>query len=137
MNSSVGVSGFLYHPQSQQVLLARQPEYWSLLEDIASKSSDPISFFQGMAFKAVKVKLDKKDIFSVYDYFDSKKKLNMFILFGCVDKCYPVSNSMYSWFTFKAITKLACSVQTKHDLIIAQRVISAQARSTEDVSLKV
>lgn len=119
--------GFLYRPDSQQILLAQDlsdPNLtWTLLG--SQKGED----FRKVVAKLLKYKLEASDICPVYDYVAGGKK--RFISYARVKKQrdFPATrNYSFGWFSIKEISKLPLSAQTKQDIIVGYRVIDSQIR---------
>lgn len=127
MNTKNHSHGFLYHSETQKVLLQQNPAdpelTWSLLESLNGEN------FQETIEELLKFKLHEKAIYPIYDYVAKGKK--RFVYYGEVKNLknfMETQNSRFAWFTQKEILKLKLSPQTKQDLIVGQRVINAQVR---------
>ena len=119
--------GFLYHPESQKILLhqdATDPETtWTLLESLNGKN------FQETIVELLKFKLKESVIYPIYDYVaKGKKRCIYYAEVKSLKDFLATQNSRFSWFTQKEILKLKLSSQTKQDLIVGQRVINSQVR---------
>lgn len=106
--------GFLYHVDSQQILLQQNssdPELkWTLLENFNKKNYP-------------------EAILPVYDYVLKGEKHVISYAEVTDLKDFPViKNLSFKWFTLKEISKLPLSRQTKQDIIIGRRVIDSQMR---------
>lgn len=133
------VSGFLYHEQTQQILL-HQPDLsqgavsdWLMLSGEDDKK-EPVVFFQKLLNKLLSETFDLKNIYPVYNYFHTTFRQTHHIYYAPVARLKNYSSRLggtLAWFTLKQISKLPISPQTKHDIIVAQRVIQAQAREDE------
>ncbi len=132
-------SGFLFHLKSQQILL-HQPQQkndivsslWSMFGETSHKGEDGIATFQRTIYEVLNIKLARKDIYPVYDYFNTAFDKTHYIYYAQVPKIqsYAFAGDTLSWFTFKQTVKLAFTKQTKQDIVVAQRVIEAQERET-------
>lgn len=127
MNKSGYQSGFLYHPDTQQILLQKDSvdsaSPWTLLE-----TSGGGNFHQVVA-DLLNINLNAQVIFSVYDYAAGGKK--HFIFYAEVSKTsdFPkFNNHVFAWFTAREIIKLPLSSQTKQDIIVGRRVIDSASR---------
>lgn len=139
MHNNFYASGFLFHLRTQQILL-HQPNIdknsssaWNMLGG-EGKGEDVCKAFQEIILKLLDVKLPTKNIFPVYDYFYNKVNKNHHIFYAEVKKLHSFPESRkgaFSWFTFKQATKLSFDSQTKQDIMVAERVIKAQARDKE------
>ena len=131
-------SGFLYHPSTEQILLQQTSTEkipsptWHMIGGIVQKDEDPIKAFERVIHTLIDVKLNVKRIFPVYDYFHNTHNTMHYVFYAEVKKLITISaddKRGVSWVTFKQTTKLPFDAQTKQDVIIAERVIKAQARS--------
>ncbi len=94
---------------------------------------DPAAVFQRIIQITLHVKLSKKSIYPVYNYFHKIHNKTHYIYYGKVatmQKHIVLKESTLSWHTFKEATKLQITEQTKQDIMVAQRVIEAQERET-------
>ncbi|MBI4080382.1 MAG: NUDIX domain-containing protein [Candidatus Levybacteria bacterium] len=142
MHKAFYASGFLYRPQTQQILLQQLTKdtpntspIWSLIGGESQKEEQAERTFQKIIAKLLKVKLDVKSITAVYDYFHNEHKKIHFVLYGEVGERQPIripKGATFSWFTFQQTLKLPFSDQTKQDIIVAQRVINAKIRELEN-----
>lgn len=123
-------SGFLFHPESQQILLHQSNSLWSLFGEINEKEEDALLTFQRIIHKALKIKLAKKCIYPVYNYFHKTHHKMHYVYYAQVEKMknYTSQNETLSWFTFKQTLKLPFTEETKQDIVVAQRVIEADER---------
>lgn len=136
MHKNFYASGFLYHPATSQILLQQQstevPSYWSLFGGInIHAEEDSQSIFKIIIHKRLRVRLLLRDVRLVYTYFDEKTNKNHCILYAEVAQkknFRSKNNVLFSWFTFKQIQKLQLAEQTRHDIIVGQRVIEASIR---------
>lgn len=129
-------SGFIYHLESQQILLQQDNTFsWSLFGQKGKSGQNPITVFQKAIFTKLGIKLALKSIIPVYDYFSKEEGGNHYVFYAQVKlkkkKFHMPKNSSAEWFTFKQITKLSFSGQIKQDIIVAERVIKAKARDEE------
>ena len=134
--------GFLYHLRTQQILL-HQPNLdnnssslWTMLGGTGNEEEDSQKAFQRIIYRLLKVRIDEKHIHPVYDYFNSNLNTDHYVFYAKVRSMNNLSmpdNGALSWFSFKQITKLPFSEQTRQDIIVSQRVIQAQARSDSGI----
>lgn len=104
---------------------------WSLL-GAEGTTEEPHKTFQKVVKHLTKVKLETDKIFPVYDYFHTLLKATHYVFYAEITdmkKVRPSRGSAFSWFTFKQILKLPFNEQTRQDIIVAERVIKAQARN--------
>ncbi|OGG08874.1 hypothetical protein A2154_04070 [Candidatus Gottesmanbacteria bacterium RBG_16_43_7] len=132
--------GFLYHPPSGKILLHQSRENkdtdtWSLFSDILAHKDGSISF-QSIISKTLHVNLAADAIFPVYDY-DRPEAGEVHLIYYAIveNQNIPIQTKgghKAAWFTPKQITKLQLLPQDMHDIIIAARVIQADARDKEN-----
>lgn len=137
MHKDSYASGFLYHPSTRQILLQQQKQtrdttpLWSLLGGIGKSSDNAQITFQRVVHKLLHIKLKLNTIEPVYVYFYKDTDKNHSILYAEIAKTKNFSSKRgikFSWFTFKQILKLQLDEQTRHDIIVGQRVIDAKER---------
>ena len=135
MHKDFYASGFLYHPKSEQILLQQkvstnEGSLWTLFVKKLPDDKTCEETFKDLFFELlnVNIKLDKIKI--IYSYIT--KELNKHNLYYAEVKSlqkYSVSeNTAFAWFTFKQIQKINVSPQTRHDIIVGQRVIDSNTR---------
>lgn len=136
------VSGFLYHLRTQQILLY-QPDQnndsrsvWTMPGGAGIGEDDPQKSFQRIIYQLLNLRLNEKCIHPVYDYFNDTLNTIHYVFYAQVktmNNLLMPDKDILFWFTFKQITKLPLSGQTKQDIIVSQRVIQAQARSDSGI----
>lgn len=125
-------SGFIFHLPSQQILLQQfQPltSPWVLFEKEYSKSEQPDIVFKNNVTKLLDIKIDI--IHPIYSYLSETTKNNCSLFYATTENLqeFPTKNDYtFQWFSFKNVSKLQATKQTKHDIIVGQRVIEAAAR---------
>lgn len=136
MHKAFYASGFLLHVESQQILL-HQPQQktdtvplWSMFGEINDKEEDAMLTFQRIIYDALGVKLARKCIYPVYDYFHNVHNIMHYVYYAQVTKMqnYAFRGETLSWFTFKQTLKLRFTHETKQDIVVAERVIEAAKR---------
>lgn len=137
MHKDFYASGFIYHSKTAQILLqqensAENEPLWSLFggESKASEKS-PEETFVRIIYLHLKIKLNPKNVFVVYNYPHESKNKDHFIHYAKINKLEKFKNTkkkLFSWFTFKQIQKLKISEQTKQDIMVSQRVIASSIR---------
>lgn len=136
MHKAFYASGFLFHLESQQILL-HQPQQkndtvsvWSMFGGANSQEEDASVTFQQIIYDALGVKLARRHIYPVYDYFHDVLNKTHYVYYAQVTKLrnYAFEGETLSWFTFKQTLKLRFAEQTKQDIVVAQRVIDMQER---------
>lgn len=135
MHKDFYASGFLYHPASGQILLQTLPlsasTEWLLLGAIGISTAVASEIFQNAIYESFQIKLALKKIIPVYSYFNNATGTNNHIFYGVVNNKKDVvapDGKTVAWFKPSQITKLPTAKQTSHDLVVAQRVISAKER---------
>jgi len=127
-------SGFLYHSPSQQILLQQLTEDGTspltLFRGKSRKGEDPRTVFQRSVSKILGITLRADFILPVYDYVHTT--LGDHYIFY-VDIPDSTESSRYKgkhvcWFPLAKLSKLNLTEQTRHDIIVGERVI----RATED-----
>ncbi len=130
MHKSFYVSGFLYHQPSQQILLQQisslqnHLSQWFLFGESYKQGAYAEKIFQNIIYQ--QLGLEIKNINSVYSY--ENDNANYSIFYSEIKKLsdFPGKNDrIFQWLSFKNIPKLHISAQTKHDIVIAQRVIDS------------
>lgn len=127
MKKSQYHSGFLYHPDSQKILLRQIPSElkpaWSLLE---GQEGEP---FGKILVSSLGLKIKDSAIQPIYDYFSKGKKITIYYAEVAKIKDFPPKKThSFGWFTVKEISKLPLSAQTKQDIIVGFRVIGSSVR---------
>lgn len=134
MHKSFYASGFLYHLETQQILLQQlndRNNFWNMVGDKSDVGEDAQQAFQRIMEKFLHVRLDARHIYPVYDYFHNTFKKVHYVFYAEVKELQDFSFACadpLSWFTFKQTAKLPFSEKTKQDIIVSERVINAQAR---------
>lgn len=140
MQTSFYVSGFLYSPKTHKILLVQTeavndlPALWSTLGGEGMDGEDAGATFQKVISKHLDVNLKPKNIYPIYDYFhDARKKPNFVFYAEVKDSKVPAKlrKNNISWFSFSEIVKLPFTSQTKQDIVVGERVISAKWRDDE------
>ena len=135
MHKKFYASGFLYHPTTRQILLQQQKEtqdtktIWLLVGGISKSRETPQAAFKRLVQKLLRTKLSLKAIESVYFYKDIDT--DHYILYAetkKMKKSSPKNQPEFAWFTFKQVLKLQVDAQTKHDIVVSQRVIDSKTR---------
>lgn len=120
---------------SQQILLQQPPSEsgispsWFLFSGSYNESEGAETIFKSVIFDLLQLKID--NVHPVYSYFDEQKKINQVIVYSILDKARdfpPKNGTSFVWFSFKDVIKMHLTQQTKHDIVVGQRVIEAAAR---------
>ncbi len=136
MHKDFYASGFLYNPQSQQILLQQQitadeNSQWGLLEHEVTNGSSGEEVFKDLVLKHLNVKIGLKNILYVYTRFSTETNKDHSIYYAEVRKLKKQLSSKkfrFAWFTFKQICKLNISEQVEHDVMVGKRVIDSSIR---------
>lgn len=99
----------------------------------SNKKEEAEGTFKRIIQKVLKVKLDSKSTYSVYDYFHSEYNAPHYVFYAEIKESKNVrlpKGNTFSWFTFKQIEKLPLADKTKQDIIVAKRVIEAKNRES-------
>lgn len=137
MHKNFYASGFLYNPQSRQILLQQNNSVdnisssWFLFGGSYSEKENPERLFKNIIFKLLDLKIDT--VHPVYSYLDSANGKFKYVVYSQLEEFQNFSsknNLTFGWFTFKEVIKLKISEQTKHDIVVGQRVIEAARRKS-------
>ena len=136
MHKGFYASGFLYHPRTQQILLqqknsADKYSEWTLLGIEGSGDKTGEEVFQKAVEKILHLKLKQSAVKPVYEYVNGESNKQIYVSYAKINKLEKFNSKNgveYCWFSFKAISKLKVSAQTKQDITIGQRVISSSIR---------
>lgn len=135
MHKTFYASGFLYHSPTQQILLQQHLSspssinQWSLFGSAYLEKDDPAEAFKKEIFDLLNIKI--ATIYPVYSYLDEKTNVNHVVVYAELENIQdfpPKEDLTFAWFSFKDVLKLQASKQTKHDIVIGQRVIQASER---------
>jgi len=135
MHKNFYASGFLYHPRTEQILLQQKTSingnsYWTLFTKKITEDKSGEEGFNELLQETLNLNLKLNKIKIIYSYV-SKELNKQNIYFAEVKSLqkFPASeNTTFAWFTFKQIHKINVSEQTKHDIIVGQRVIDSNSR---------
>ena len=137
MHKDFYASGFLYHGPTEQILLQQKTKTqdsspgWSLFGGMGTSKHNPQLIFQRIVNKLLKIKLKTNVIEPVYVYFNKDMDKDHHIVYATIKtpkKFSPKNGVIFSWFTFRQVIKLKLDEQTKHDIVVAQRVIASKTR---------
>lgn len=126
-------SGFLYHPSSQQILLQQPTSMtspWVLFEKEHTKSEQPENIFkEALLNKLLDIKIDT--VYPIYAYLSETTQDNRSLFYATTKNLQdfsPKTEYTFRWFSFRDILKSQMPEQTKHDIVVGQRVIEAAER---------
>lgn len=135
MHKDFYAGGFLFNPYSEQILLQQNysdsgiPSPWLLFGEICVEQYNPEDVFKNIIYKLLDIKIDM--VYPVYSYIKESVDRNQNIVYSEIKKMqdFPSKNGVrFGWFTFKEVMKLQAAEQTKHDIVVGQRVIEAATR---------
>ena len=122
MHKSFYASGFLYHSPSQQILLQQTTRNETVTFDLFrgknKNGHDPKTVFQQCVEKTLKTSITTSSVHTVYDYIHDTEG-EQYIFYVDVKKNIPNDG----WILLSKVSKYAMSEQTRHDIIIGERVI--------------
>ncbi|HWY78921.1 MAG TPA: hypothetical protein VNW29_01045 [Candidatus Sulfotelmatobacter sp.] len=135
MHKKFYASGFLYHLPSQQILLQQDISsqnllsQWFLFGKHHTEKEDPGIMFKNAVKEFLEITIPT--VHPIYSY--EKENTNHCIFYAEIDELQDFSatnNSIFNWFSFKNVLKLQIAEQTKHDIVVGQRVIEAASRKS-------
>lgn len=133
-------SGFFYHSASQQILLQQQTHgdeiKFVLFRGKSQNGHDPQVVFQHCVEEALGKSVDATSIRPVYDYVHEKFGAH-FIFYIEVAEVLPqklTDKQSAQWISLSKLTKHNMSEQTRHDIIVGERVIRALQEQKEPTS---
>lgn len=129
MHKSFYASGFLYHLPSNQILLRKltkgDKDVFLLFRRRSFKNYDPQTVFLREVETRLETSISSSSINTVYDYIHSSLGEHYIFyveLKGKVPASYQVNN-LSGWFPLAKLSKYPMSEQTRHDIVIGERVI--------------
>jgi len=124
-------SGFFYHSASQQILLQQQSHgeeiKFVLFRGKSEKGTEPLAVFKKCVEEAIGSSIDASSIRPIYDYVHEKFGTH-FIFYIEVTEIIPkklTNKEQTKWISLSKLTKHNMSEQTRHDIIVGERVIRA------------
>jgi hypothetical protein len=131
VHKPIYASGFLYHSASQQILLQQFKNgdltKLVLFRGQTTNGEKPQEVFQQSVEKELGIKIPASSIHPVYDYTNDKLG-EQFIFYIDVGEIMPEaykSKNTTEWLLLSKIGKYDMSEQTRHDIIVGERVIRA------------
>lgn len=122
MHKSFYASGFLYHSPTQQILLQQSTHKdiatFDLFREKNKNGNNPKTVFRHCVEKALKTTISESSIHTVYDYIHNTLG-DQYIFYVEVKKNIPPTG----WILLSKVSKYAMDEQTRHDIIIGERVI--------------
>lgn len=136
MHKSFYASGFLYHSATQQILLQQFTNgddiNLTLFQGKNHKGKNPQDVFQHSVEETLGISISPSSVHPVYDYIHSKRG-EQFIFYvevtGPTPKTYS-SKNITEWFSLSKLSKHSMSEQTRHDIIVGERVIRSLLKTT-------
>lgn len=131
VHTSFYASGFFYHPASQQILLQQQitgdEVKFILFRGKSQKGIKPQVIFQQSVEEVIGSTVDATSIRPVYDYIHEKFGAH-YIFYIEITESIPkalVDKQQTKWIALSKLSKHKMSEQTRHDIIVGERVIRA------------
>jgi len=138
MHKDFYASGFLYHPPTEQILLQQissapsMSAPWILIGGLYLQESKPEELLKNVIYNLLALKIDV--VHPVYSYYNEIVDNNQYIGYAKVRsrQNFPSEKGLsFAWFSFKDVLKLQITKQTKHDIVVGQRVIEAAERKRQ------
>jgi hypothetical protein len=137
MHKDFYASGFLYHSETQQILLrqantADDKPLWSLVGRQADGGKTGEETIRDIFLEDLNIKLKLRSINCIYTYESKEKNMDHNIYYAEVKKLHKSKGAKteFSWFNLKQILKLNISEQTRHDIVVGLRVIDSDIRKS-------
>lgn len=125
-------SGFLYHQPTHQILLQQFQQgddlKHVLFGSVSHNGHDPLSVFQHCVETLLGVKINTSSIHPIYDYIHERLGEHFIFYIEVSDmtpKVYKSKNKT-GWISLAKLGKCKMSEQTRHDIVIGERVIRAR-----------
>lgn len=122
-------SGFLYHSDSQQILLQQLTQgnetNFVLFRAKSVNGHDPQTVFRQCIEEALGITVTASTVYPVYDYVHDRLGEH-FIFFAEIMDDTPIKygqDNTTGWIPIAKLSKYPMSEQTRHDIIIGERVI--------------
>ncbi|MBU3978117.1 hypothetical protein KKE68_00255 [Patescibacteria group bacterium] len=137
MHKNLYASGFLYYPPSQQILLQQNESIgnmsseWLLFGGAYQEKEDPEELFRNLVLNLLDIEI--REVLPVYSYLNENSDEFQYIVYSQLGELRNFSSKngqTFGWFTFKEVLKLKVTEQTKHDIVVGQRVIEAAMRKS-------
>lgn len=133
MHQAYYASGFLYNPESEQILLQQHissslTSGWLLFENVYDENENAENVFTKTIQQILRIHIDL--IYPVYSYVNDLSGKTQDVFYALCDNASFPSRKEYhfQWFSFKEIAKLQLNEQVKHDITVGKRVIEAAER---------
>jgi hypothetical protein len=129
VHKPIYASGFLYHSATGQILLQQITQNadtsFTLFSDVSKKGADPQTVFLKCLEKSLGVKIAASDIHAVYDYVpdgEGAKYIFYVEVTDAVPQTYRAKSNA-AWLHLSKIGKSNMNEQTRHDIVVGERVI--------------
>lgn len=139
MNKECTTAGFLYHAPTQQILLFQSDEDSSdlaIFQDKCEEEKDPKLSFHKLILSQLGIELETDSVFEIYKYLNKKTGVKTHLFYAEVsslDLDFDLNGEgTVGWFPLKLVPKLSLPKQTKHDIVIGQRVIDHNERQKQE-----
>ena len=133
MHKKFYASGFLYHLPSHQILLQQDTSsqnlssQWVLFEKAHTEKAIPETVFETIISEVLHIKINT--VYPVYAYAYEDTNQSVFYSELATLHDFPTKNGLlFKWFSFRELRSLHITEQTRHDIIVGQRVIEAESR---------
>jgi hypothetical protein len=132
MHKPFYASGFLYHQSTQQILLQHltndnEDSKLVFFRGKSQNGNNPQTVFRECVEEALGISIPESNIHPVYDYVHAQLGEH-FIFFVEVTEVAPKtykSKNKTEWFHLSKLSKFNMSEQTRHDIVVGERVIRA------------
>lgn len=114
--------------------MLQSEQTWSTLGGESNEGEEAQVAFQRIINKLLDLSIKTKDIYPVYDYFNDERDKNNYVFYAEVKKPQEfdsLKEGTFSWVAFGETSKLLFTANTKQDVIVGERVISAKWREDE------
>lgn len=132
MHKGFYASGFLYNPDSQQILLQQQiaspTSTWTFFETLYTNSDAAEHVFVQTIRTLLHIQL--QHVYPIYSYVNDVLGKNQDVFYAIYKDSLHKSQGKYNlkWFSFKEVAKLNIPDQVRHDIVVGHRVIEAAGR---------
>ncbi|OGE27055.1 hypothetical protein A3H85_03150 [Candidatus Daviesbacteria bacterium RIFCSPLOWO2_02_FULL_40_8] len=131
------VSGFLYNPNSEKLLLIQTEAnddlitLWKMLVGEGNNGEPAEATFQRVINECLNLEVKPKSIFPIYDYFDEAQRKTNYVFYAEVRRSpsfEALQQGTPSWVRFSDISKFPFFANTKQDMVVGERVINLKRR---------
>jgi len=141
VHKSFYASGFLYSLKTHKILLLHSEQKddvsssWSTLTGESKQGEDAKIAFQRIIGELLKLNLEPKDIYPIYDYLHGTEDKVNYVFYAQVKNPQEFDSPLdgaYSWVAFSEISKLLFASHTDQDVIVGERVINLMLRLVQE-----